>query len=365
MHKTGTTSIQDTLAALRSGQGWRCVRTRTSGNMSVPLMWMFHSDPQSILLIQREGLPPDAIARYRHRARRRLDATLSSTSEQTVVISGEGILRVDAPGRADLAAFLRRHFSQIRVVAYIRPPSSYMSSAFQQRIKGGTTGTFDPEAGWARYRARLEDWDQHFGRENVSFWKYAPERFPGRCVVRDFTSRLGLPVPEEKILRSNDSLSLAGVSILYAYRKHGPAFGVGPAASGANTEIVRAAQTLAGPKFRFSSRVTGPICARHADDLAWMEERLGETLAETDGQAGTDVSDEADLLRMSSDDCEAFVAAFEERTGLAIRVRLPAVLDPKPEAVARVVETCREVYLRRPTTRVWCAARQVAMKLLR
>ncbi|MGE0704589.1 MAG: hypothetical protein AB7F99_07075 [Vicinamibacterales bacterium] len=315
-------------------------------------------------MIRRRGLSSDEILRYRRFARRKLEASLGSRNDH-VLISAEGLLKVDGSGRADLAVFLRRFFPQIRVVAYIRPPVSYLSSAFQQKVKGSTIKTFDPDGGWARYRARLEDWDRHFGRENVSFWKYAPERFPGGCVVRDFAGRLGLDIPADKIVRSNSSLSRAGLGILYAYRKHGPESGVGLAVSAANTALVRAAQSVGGPKFRLAGSVTRRVCERHADDLSWIENRLGESLAEKAGDHEHDVAEEADLFQLTSDDCEAFVAAFEKRTGFAVRVRFPATLDPRPEAVARLVEACRQVYLQRPSTRLRAAAWQVAFKLLR
>ena len=92
----------------------------------------------------------------------------------------------------------------------------------------------------------------------------------------------------------------AAVGLLYIYRRHGPALGEGARALRGNRRLIQALRSLEGPKFRLSAALVRPILAAHGDDMAWMEERLGEPLPVrlADDAAGS-VGSEDDLLRLT------------------------------------------------------------------
>ena len=67
-------------------------------------------------------------------------------------------------GRQGLAQPIGR--PNITVIAYVRPPVSFMASAFQQAVR--VEGRTDRRSRfWPGYRERFEKLDTVFGRENV------------------------------------------------------------------------------------------------------------------------------------------------------------------------------------------------------
>ena len=141
--------------------------------------------------------------------------------------------------------------------------------------------------------------DKAFEAENVHYWKFDPSRFPGGDVVRDFAQRIGLDLGDTPIKRVNEGLSRDAVSLLYCFRQHGPGWGSGPGMLAVNGQLVKTVSTLQGDKLRFSDAVTRPVIQARMEDLAWMEHRLGASLAEPPQQDDDTVSDAVQLLHPS------------------------------------------------------------------
>ena len=149
-------------------------------------------------------------------------------------------------------------------------------------------------------------------------WKFAPSAFPGNDVVRDFCSRMGIDIREDRIQRVNESLTRPAISILYAYRRFGQGHGVGTGAMRENHALVEAARTVEGAKLRFANSAVEPVLEANADDLAWIEERLGEEallghLAADEGGVRT----EDDLLEIEEGALKAFLDAVQAQNEIA------------------------------------------------
>jgi hypothetical protein len=87
---------------------------------------------------------------------------------------------------------------------------------------------------------------------------------------------------------------------LFAYRKFGPGFGVGPTVLRENRRLASRVAKLSGPKLRLHSSLVAPVIAERREDIEWMEARLGVSLAE-DLAAHDEgaIRSEEDLLRFS------------------------------------------------------------------
>ena len=195
-----------------------------------------------------------------------------------------------------------------------------MASSFQQRLKGGFE-RFDPAEFYPRYR-RLEVFDSVLGRERVSLWKFDPARFPEGDVVRDFCARLGIEIAPDDVVRVNESLSLPAMSILFAYRVHGPGYGEGPQAVRENWALARALQDVPGAKFRFHESAVAPVLEDNREDLgldrgpAWGG--AAPRVVRTEG-----VRSGEELLAIDRAAVSALIAAVETRLG----VELPRIGD--------------------------------------
>ena len=283
MHKTGTSSIQASLHGGLLGADYRYADLGKANHSGIICAAM-----------QRDGNGLLADNPSLGELRR----ALSDNTWMALIISGEGICRLDVDQLRALRDVLTEYVDTVKVVAYVRPPLGYIESAFQQRLKSNDLSLADALDSYPHYRIRFEKFDRIFGRENVDLWKFDPRCFPSRCVVRDFCSRLGLDFPPERVVRVNDGLSRQAVALLYAYRKFGRG-GADPILSKRfERGLVDRLTQIPGPKLRFSPAVLGSVLQDHADDIRWMENRLGAGLTEDAADETSGVNDEEDLLQV-------------------------------------------------------------------
>ena len=77
---------------------------------------------------------------YIREVRADLDAAIESAGQRAMLVSGEDIGVMQRDGLVRMRQHLRRHFDQIRIVGYVRPPAGFITSGFQQRVRGGAMG---------------------------------------------------------------------------------------------------------------------------------------------------------------------------------------------------------------------------------
>lgn len=304
MHKTGTSSIQDTFKKADLGHihylDWR------AANHSGMFALLFREPVEEYHAFKGNGVSRDQLLAERAEWRRRLLDQLQSGEFDSVMISAEDISSSDTESVERLAETIAPYCSDVQVIAYVRTPAGFMQSAFQQRVKGGGLNRLGPASLWPNYRSRFEKLDQVFGRENVKLKKFAPDRLVDGDVVRDLASELGIEIKDADIVRSNESISLEALALLFAQRRLGEGFVSGfPGAQRSNARFVAAISTLGSGRLRFSPRLVDPVIARNRADLDWMEQRLGESL--DDGRDADDplaISSEDDLLRIAEENRE-------------------------------------------------------------
>jgi len=153
MHKTGSSSIQKTLH--NSLEDPNYVYVDLGGeNHSGKIQSLFSTDPFTNHNHRKCGWDLSKINKFNKDTRSNLIKQLSN-STSNMIISGEGITAIDKPGLLSFKYFLRNYFRNIVIVAYIRPPISYMESAFQEKIKGSLK-KLDLEKIYPNYRKRFE-----------------------------------------------------------------------------------------------------------------------------------------------------------------------------------------------------------------
>lgn len=108
------------------------------------------------------------------------------------------------------------------------------------------------------------------------------------CVVRDFCTRLGIPVAGIPITHRNQTLPFELVQLLYLFHRHrlaGDRIGLTPG----NFERLRARlDKIVDPKLRlsFSEAVYRRLFSNMTDDLEWARHRFGERIAAIDVPQG-------------------------------------------------------------------------------
>jgi len=294
MHKTGSSSIQVSLARHLADPAFHYLDFGEP-NASRAISTAFRADPETYHINRRLGLDREALREEAARIRATLARELQQAGSRTAILSGEDICLLAPPELRALQRVLEVAGREPRIVAYVREPVSFMESAFQQRVKGGLA-TLEMTPLYPRYQARFRKLERVFGPTRVEYWHYAPASFPSGCVVMDFCTRLGIAFDPASVVRSNQSLSLPALRLLYIYRRHGPAPQPGQEGRRRDRRFVRLLSRIEGPRLRFHADMVARILEASAEDRRWMEERLGVPL-EGAGSSATDaVRGDADLL---------------------------------------------------------------------
>jgi hypothetical protein len=307
MHKTGTSSIQHSLAGFadanffyhRDGKNHGRAILGLLGSASGSDKW-WGRDTAKRTRAAPQGQPDES-------ACRKFQETFQLLGHRALLLSGEHFVFLSTAELRKLQGILSEEgVEKIEAVAYVRTPAAYITSLVQQKVKVGTTHFFMLQDGGrlrldrehCHYRRSFEKFDTEFGRENVHLWKFDPGSFPAGCVVRDFCSKLGIALPEERIVRVNESIPREAVALLYTYGKLGERFGSRSMRAPEIQALAGRLTKLGDTKFRLSPELLRPLLADNRADIEWMEARLGASLQEELGEhrAG-DVRDEWDLLR--------------------------------------------------------------------
>lgn len=294
MHKTGTSSIQDTMFSIYGKQHSPYIHFGMP-NSSLAIIKGFSNTFRDRPGVKAQNLNDGEIEARRIDARSLINKTLKEFRGELGVISAEEFSTLTYEEFSDFVDFVSPYCNSIEVIGYVRSPHSYVQSVFQQRLKKSRQTFSYPKVN-VRYKSFFEKFDGILGRENVTLREFSPDSLYNGCVVQDFFDFLGMGLEERDIVRTNDSLSFPAVQLLYIYRLLNPIVKTG------DMEIVEKLSKLEGEKFTLSDNVLGSLAKFDAEDILWMESRLGRSLDAFRLESGNDFQSERDFLKIS-DEC--------------------------------------------------------------
>ena len=329
MPKAGSSSIQESLFHGLRAPGFRYLSLGEVSGYRI-LMAAFDPEARDGDALCRGNLDDEGVSRLRIRCLSELGRRVERASRrgQTLVLSSEGGWSMRQDGLAALRDFILERGYAIEVLVYLRAAKGYLESEFQEQVKQ-VGGRFDDFLGAFRgfvdYATRLSILDEVFGCARVEAAPFQPARFPGGCVVRDFCARTRIPIPEGRIRRTNEGLSLPALKLLFAQRQFGRGYGTGLANVVRNEILFRRLAEVKGPPVRFRSSLFGPLIADLGPTFAEVERRIGASLREGLGDDRDDreaVGAESELREFTSESLEWLARA----TGLP-RVRETAGVE--------------------------------------
>jgi len=162
----------------------------------------------------------DQIAEHRRHIEERLAAEVASlpSSAQAMVFSHELMLSLWPSEVNRLVALLRRIFTSLRVVAYIRRQDRLFLSLSGQRLKSCDPGPRFFEQLFRRrsYLGMLDTWATAVGRENLVIRVFDKPAFTRGDLQADFRVAAGIPDDGRFAppLRTNESLDAAAQTLL-------------------------------------------------------------------------------------------------------------------------------------------------------
>ena len=354
MPKTGSSAIQEAIRGL-DRNGVRAVRWR-SPNQSGLVALLFMEPVEEFRAFRANGRSRAELMAERATWQQNLREDLSEPEVELPVLSGEIIASLDHDALARMRDFWHACDRAPRIVAYVRSPVSFISSAFQQILKTpnldrlSNIGSF-----WPHYRKRFETFDTVFGRENVELRLFERGHLESGSVVQDFGRMLGVALPEPQGV--NETMSVEAASLLYVQRIMGQGMPRGyPTALRENQAFYEAVMRIGTGKFAFGPAITDPILAANAEDLAWIDARMGVDMMEIERASARrverpidDLSDFAAIATEVLPRLEALLAERMHRSepivmkpgGPAARERRARAAADRPLPVLRALEALR------------------------
>jgi hypothetical protein len=194
--KTGTTSLQATLAANRErllSKG--ILYPRSLGEKIHARAYAYASEgPQDEIKTQCGLEGPESLEAYRRALERHFADEVESAAPKKIIVSNEHfssrLLSVSEISR--LARLLYAHCQSIRVVVYLRAQGDAHRSAYSTYVKtGGTEAFHAPTAALLQdrylYDLMLGRWESVFGPDALDVRLYDLQAFPEGDLLQDFS----------------------------------------------------------------------------------------------------------------------------------------------------------------------------------
>jgi hypothetical protein len=318
MHKTGSSSIQDTLYELDSPDFTYINFGRP--NPSLQITQGFSETWYKRPAFARLNLSAKDIEDKTARSRQAIIKQFRSIRSNRAIFSAEALAHLSLKELREFITLVKPFTSKIRAIGYVRSPKGYTESVFQQKLKNSRVQLDDLLVNIS-YKRLIGGLDELLGHSNVEVYKFDRSVLQGGCVVRDFCYRCGINIQDDDIISSNESLSKPAVQLLYMLWKYYPEFyrphysaiqtlfakllGRSLDAS-VNQSIIKNAvgqiSQFSGMKMKLHSDAYRKIVNFDSSELDWLEKRTGITFNEdvySDNAIG--IKNEEDLMIVGSD----------------------------------------------------------------
>ena len=344
--KTGSTAIQDALFFhLRDPRFQYVAGGEPNGTFA--LSALFEDFPHCEKIFRRFGSPGGRFAAYRARLERQwirgLDRAVRNGTH--LVISSELLWVLPQTSLERLRDSLISRGFQIHVRGYLRPWNAWLTSLCAHQF-AHDRGRFALTSAWDDLSFQVQEnttrlWSV-FGRDRVRLSLFQPAQFPQGCVVRDFASQVGLPVPPQFSLRSNDGFSRPAIQLAYCWHKfENPVQEDELAYPPGKFRLLGLVRQLPGPPLRFHPDLLAPWRDQQRPQDPWIERELGFSLA--DPPAKSPVQSPAERVIRREEDLFEFEP--ETLAWLARMTGQPVLRQQSGEQAAR--EVARQVSLLR------------------
>lgn len=276
MPKTASRTIQQALAEFDDGH-LRYLRVGPANHstltqaLSLPPEKLMQDFPQRV---------PDrgAATAQRHHLTQKVDAELK-LGRAAYILSSEHLFHLPQDlffGK--LVPFLEDRFGEIEMICYLRPPKSYIQSAFQQKVKTGLS----------RFQLENPNYELKLKKFLETGWRLTFRPYQNTDILADFTNLVGAQLPVKEWPSENLSLSAHATALLFKFN----ATGVLPDAllhlrEDRGALVQRIARI--GPPHPL--RLDESLMTINPDDLAWVLTQTGIDLSEPDAQGLSSVDE--------------------------------------------------------------------------
>ncbi|WP_338552544.1 hypothetical protein [Paenibacillus sp. KS-LC4] len=289
LHKTGTTSIQDTLHVdhnnkLLESKGYLYPKCWPS-NHSIPIYSSFCDDPTAYHIHIRNGYTADQIASLNERYLNELQAEIDERKLTSLILSGEDISLLSVNNLSVYKEYLSTIFTDnIKVMIYVRSPLEWTVSAIQQFVKTGRESYKNAAAHFEKiienlFVNRIDKFVHVFGKESVNVYSFEEAVLDKFGLVGHFLSTIGMSdkeISNVHLVTANESISLIAGDIISYINEKMPLFReknlLGEQRSDGD---IRPLWRIKGPKFDIPYFDKQRILELSRNDRAWLKKNWG------------------------------------------------------------------------------------------
>jgi hypothetical protein len=231
MHKTGSSSIQETLGnsrdILRKHNIW--YPSMDEYNHTVNFTPIFSNDPlKDITFIMKEITNIQQAKKEQNSLKKVWINEFKKIDCENVIMSAEGCSMLLEPRVREMKEFLDQYFDEILIIMYVREPKSFYVSSIQQMLKhmDNSFEDFTFKKPNQLYTRRLPGFVNVFGKENIIIRPFNREVFKNGDLIDDFCESASLDIDTTNIprIKTNESLGYNTTVLLSEYNKRYPGF---------------------------------------------------------------------------------------------------------------------------------------------
>lgn len=289
LHKTGTTSIQNTLFEevnnkLLEKKDYLYPKSLFS-NHSVPIYSAFCDYPEKYHINFKKGYNLAEIKGINERNLVRLKTEITEREQSKLIISGEDISLLSIDNLNALKKYVKSITSNdvmIKVIIYVRNPISWSASSIQQYIKGGATyqNSIKSIKNTLKnlFKNRIDKFVQVFGKNYLNVYSFEEAVAHKYGLVGHFLSKLGFnnnEICKFNIKRANESISLIAGDILSFINEKIPMIKDGKLHEKRSFGDYIPFLYIKGPKFDIPYYVKKELFVNCQEDINWLKENFG------------------------------------------------------------------------------------------
>jgi hypothetical protein len=289
LHKTGTSSIQETLFSeinnkLLEEKDYLYPISWYS-NHSIPIYSAFCDDPEGYYENSRKGYSIAEIKNINERYLEGLETELTEREQSKLIISGEDISLLSVVNLNALKTYLMSlsiNDVTIKVMIYVRNPVPWSISAIQEKIKGGQTYQYAFQYMLTNveniFTETIDKFVQVFGKGNINVYSFEEAVAHKYGLVGHFLSSLGFidsEISKFYAIRANESISQIAVDLLSFINEQVPIMKDGKLHEKRTDGDIIALLDIRGPKFDIPFSDKKKLFESSQEDIKWLKEHYG------------------------------------------------------------------------------------------
>jgi len=335
LHKTGSTSIQETLYMNRDILEERSFLYPKCfpSNHSVPMYSAFCDSPENYYMNIRHQRGTEQVKEFNKQNLMNLEKEIYASKAKKLIISAEELSVLPKANLARLKKYLKKYSKKIKVIIFVRNPVSWGASLMQEKIKGGATyeSAFESTLNELRtlYKTRVGNSLKLF--KNVEVIKFEDAIQHEKGLVGHFLSSIGFDTDEIEMfkqVRINESISNLAADIMSYINSKIPIFLDGKLHPERKEGDLWPLCGIRGEKFNIPYELKKQFYDASLEDILWLKKRVGIDYTDT---------------KLSKDDNPQVL--FSKEALIDIKQAYFGLTDPLKEKVLEYLELQNNNYL--------------------